>query len=211
MDLQFENEGVYNPPVIEKKTIFIVPGFKHLPTNKAYKEIAKILKKKGYYPIPITIPWKQTTISENTDYFLKVYKKIKRKKKYILGFSFGAMIAFIASTKVRVSGLILCSLSPYFKEDIVKANNQWLSAITEERYQDFLGLRFAGLVKQIKAKQILMLYGSKEEKSLINRVNETFDQVLSRDKYLIPILKTEHNIGDRRYLSKIHQTVKELL
>lgn len=193
-----------------KKTIFIIPGFRHKPKNKAYKEIAKILKSEGYSPILVTIPWKQTTISQNTKYFLKFYNKINTKKKYILGFSFGAMIAFIASTKVSVSGLILCSLSPYFKEDLLKMNIQKVSLIKKLRYDDFSKLDSVALAKQTKAKQILMLYGAKEAKSLIKRVTVTFDQILSTDKYLIPIQETEHNIGARKYLNKIHQIAKQL-
>lgn len=178
---------------MQEKIIFIIPGFRHLPTSRAYKEIATILKSEGYLPILVKIPWKQTTISDNTEYFLKKYKKFNSKKKYILGFSLGAMIAFIASTKVRVSGLILCSLSPYFKEDL-----------PSERFD------CATVARKTKAKQILMLYGAKEAKSLIKRVNEAFDQVTSRDKYLIPVRKTEHNIGDKRYLHKIHQATRAL-
>lgn len=187
--------------MIQKKTVFVIPGYKQRPTNKAYKEIAKILKSEGYSPILINIPWSKTTISQNTDYFLKKYKKINTKKKYILGFSFGAMIAFLASTKVSVSGLVLCSLSPYFKEDL-QINNRY--------YRDFSKLHCATLAKQIKAKQILMVYGTREEKSLKRRVTEAYDQISSVNKYLIPIRKTEHNIGHIRYLSKIHQIAKDL-
>lgn len=196
--------------MIKRKLIYIIPGFRHKPKNKAYKEIAKILKSEGYHPIPITIPWRKTTISQNCEYFLKVYKKIKTRKKYILGFSFGAMIAFLASTKVSTCGLILCSLSPYFKEDLSKVNKSWESSIMTQRYQDFSKLHCATLAKKIKAKQILMLYGVKEERSLIKRVTQAYDQISSRHKYLIPILETEHDIGDRRYLNKIHQIAKEL-
>lgn len=177
-----------------KKVIYIIPGYKHRPTNKAYKAIVKIVKSQGYTPILITIPWSKSTISENTSYFLKEFKKINAKKKYILGFSFGAMIAFIASTKVKVSGLILCSLSPYFKEDI--ASSQF---------------HCARLAKQLKAKQILMLYGARETKSLISRVTQAYDQIPSLHKYLIPIKETEHDIGNKKYLHKIHQVARELL
>ncbi|RJQ36944.1 hypothetical protein C4559_04405 [Candidatus Microgenomates bacterium] len=195
---------------MNKKIIYIIPGYRHKPANKAYKEIAKILKNEGYSPVLINISWKQTTISENTRYFLKEYKKINSRKKYILGFSYGAMIAFLASTKVAVSGLILCSLSPYFKEDFAKTKNKLISSITVNRYEDFLSLESTTLVKQIKAKKILLLYGVKEAKPLIKRVNETYDQILSLNKYLIPIKETDHNIGDRRYLNTIHQVAKGL-
>src|SRR5688572_27819883 len=101
-----------------RKTIFIIPGYRHGPTNKAYQSLAQILKSEGYEPIVVAIPWKKSTISENTQHFLKTYNKTKAGKKYVMGFSYGAMIAFIAATKVDVEGLILCSLSPFFSEDV---------------------------------------------------------------------------------------------
>ncbi len=193
--------------MIQEKTVFIIPGFRHKPTDKAYKTIANILKSEGYFPIPVTIPWKQTTISENTEYFLKKYKKIETKKKYILGFSFGAMIAFLASTKVKTSGLILCSLSPYFKEDMTKLRFNK----TSNRNKDFTTLNFSRLAKLVKSKRILMLYGTQETKALIHRTKDAFHKVVSKHKHLIPIQKTEHNIGDKRYLNTIHQATRELL
>lgn len=192
------------------KVIFIIPGFKHQPKNKAYKEIANMLKKEGYYPILITIPWKQTTISQNSEYFLQKYKKINSKKKYILGFSFGAMIALLASTKVNVSGLILCSLSPFFKEDLSKTNNRCIFALSTKRYQDFLKLHSKTLAKQIKARKIIMLYGTGEDKLLKKRVKQTFNHISSAQKYLIPIAEIEHDIGNRSYLNTIHQIAKKL-
>lgn len=196
--------------MIRRKPVFIIPGFKQRSQNKAYKEIAKILKTEGYFPIPVSIPWRQTTISQNTEYFLKKYKKINARKKYILGFSFGAMIAFIASTKVNVSGLILCSLSPYFREDLPKVNSRWNSLITPQRYEDFSNLHCATLSKQIKAKKTLLLYGSREAKSLIKRVKCAFYQISSPQKILISVKETDHNIGDRRYLYMIHKAAKNL-
>lgn len=62
-----------------QKPVFIIPGFKHRPANKAYKKIASLFKKEGYSPILIRIPWRGATISESTDYFLREYKKVHKK------------------------------------------------------------------------------------------------------------------------------------
>lgn len=194
----------------EKKIVFIIPGYKHKPSHRAYSQLAKILKSEGYHPILITIPWEQSTISENTVYFLKEYKKIRAKKKYILGFSFGAMIAFIASTKVSACGVILCSLSPYFKEDLTKAPTSFSSSGTRMLYKDFSQLRCSTLAKQVKAKQILLLYGTNEAKSLTKRVSQVYRHISVTQKHLIPIKDTEHDIGDRKYLYTIRQVSKVL-
>ena len=66
------------------------------------------------------------------------------------------------------------------------------------------------LIKKIKTKQIHMLYGSKEERSLKKRVNETFGHISSTRKRLIQIQKTEHTIGSMRYLQTIQQIAREL-
>ncbi len=194
---------------MKRKTIFIVPGYKHKPSNKAYKIITSMLKSDGHRPISVSIPWKQTTISENTEYFLKKYKRIRARNKYILGFSFGAMIAFLASTKVSASGLILCSMSPYFKEDLSKVNSND-SVLRRLRYEDFSKLNSAALAKEIKAKQILMMFGDKEEKSLIKRVTKTYRQLVTPYKRLITVRETDHNIGNKRYLHSIHHIFKTL-
>ncbi len=192
------------------KVIFIIPGFRQKPTDRAYQKIASILKSESYFPILIDIEWKNSTISQNCQYFLKVYKKAKARKKYILGFSYGAMIALLASTKVSVSGLILCSLSPYFKEDMPKINKN-LSLLMASRYRDFSKLHCAELAKKIKAKKILMLYGGQETTSLVRRVRNAFEQIPSVKKHLIRIPETKHEIGNKKYLSTIHEAAKHLL
>ncbi len=195
----------------QKKTIFIIPGFRQLSTSKTYKTLAKTLKKEGYFPILVAIPWKNSTLSQNITYFMNEYKKIRRKKKYILGFSYGAMIAFIAATKVTASGLILCSLSPYFKEDVLEIKRKTTSPLMIKRYKDFLQFHCQTLVKQLKTQQILMLYGKKEAFLLIRRVKEAFKYMPSAHKQLLPIKNTDHNIGNKRYLNQIHKAVHILL
>lgn len=193
-----------------KKSIFIIPGYRQTPQQKAYQAIAVILAQNGYEPIPVTIPWKNTTISENTECFLKAYRKVRTKKKYILGFSFGAMIAFLASTKVDVDGLILCSLSPYFNEDLPKVKKHALSPIQADRYEDFSNLHCGTLAKQLKAKQVLMVYGSKEARMLKRRVHDAFEKISTDEKLLLPVKYVDHAIGDRRYLQKIQQVARTL-
>jgi alpha-beta hydrolase superfamily lysophospholipase len=191
-----------------KKTIFIIPGYRQNPINKAYREISIILKKNGYHPILITIPWKNTTISQNADYFIRQYKKVYREKKYIMGFSFGAMIALLASTKVKASGLILCSLSPFFKEDLVLKKGIKKLSINQQLYQDLIKLQCSILAKKIKTNNVLLLYGSRETKSLINRTTQTYNQINKTNKRLIKIKNTSHDLGDKKYLNKISQITK---
>jgi alpha/beta superfamily hydrolase len=169
------------------KAVFIIPGFGQTTSQKSYQKITEIIKKEGFSPILVNIKW-NNSLTDSTKYFLKIYKKIHSKKKYILGFSYGAMIAFIAASKVRTSGLILCSLSPYFRENPSPA-----------------------IAKRVKTKQVFMLYGTEESKTLIKQVRTTFEQISAVEKHLIPVLQTDHRIGDKKYLIKIHEAARTLL
>lgn len=193
--------------MLAKKSVFIIPGFRQKTTSKGYKTLTKLLKKEGYNPILVDIPWQKSTLSEHADYFLQTYNNVATKNKYILGFSFGAVIAFLAATRVRSNGLILCSLSPYFKEDLLRLGLNKES----KNYRDFVKQSCTSLAKSIKTKNILMLYGQRETKSLINRVQNIFSHVLIRNKYLIPVQNAQHNIADKRYIDTIHLATKAFL
>lgn len=194
------------------KIMYVIPGFRHKITYRPYKAIAAILKKEGYHPVLVPIPWRETTITQNAYYLLKKYKicdcrKDKETKIYILGFSFGAMIALLAATKVRVSGLILCSLSPYFKEDLPKIAQ---SRVGDARQRDFSKLRCGVIARSLKARQVFMLYGMKEAASLIRRVKRTYRYIPLRKKFLIAIDGTDHTIGKTSYLQKITVAARTL-
>lgn len=192
------------------KVIFIIPGYRQLPTSNAYKELSKILKTEGYSPVVVNIPWKNRTISQNAKYFIKKYEKTQAHKKYILGFSYGAMIAFVAATQVKTEGVILCSLSPYFQEDAFRFNNP-TTQLMAERYMDFTSLHSKTLAKKLKTQHVLMLYGAKEAQALIKRVKETFEEISASQKSIIKIRKTDHNIGNKNYLHHIHKAAHILL
>lgn len=193
-----------------QKLVFLIPGFRHKITQNGYRSLRTKLKAEGYTVVPVAIPWKQSTILENTDFFLKKYKeKLEKfaassKNAYLLGFSYGALIAFLAATKLPVKGLILCSLSPYFKEDLPKKLFAGATVLQEKRFKTFSQLSVAKLTKKIKTKNVCMLYGEKESARLIKRSQSTFSSLLSPNKYLFSIQKTDHAISDKKYINAIH-------
>jgi hypothetical protein len=115
------------------------------------------------------------------------------------------MIAFIATNKIETDGLILCSLSPYFSEDLKNKRSKIKSQLEKKRFNDFMKLNNTDFAQKLKTKKLLMLYGKQEAKALIKRVNETFENVNIQNKHLIPIKNAEHNIADKKYLHKIEE------
>lgn len=188
----------------KKGTFFIIPGFRQKPTGKSYSEIASFLRKEGFNPAVIEIPWSRQSITENVEYFLKQYKKSRVKNKYILGFSYGAMIAFIASSHVSPEGLVLCSLSPYFKNDLKHKR-------TVKNINEFAQVNSTTIARTTRAKKVLMLYGKNEAKDLIKRASETFSDIKLENKFLIPVENVQHELGNKEYLFSIHASARILL
>lgn len=107
-----------------KKIAYIIPGYceSHL-RQRGYDKIAKFFEERGIEPIHVEIDWEKNKPKRFSDYtkqFLDLYRKPKGTKVYILGFSYGATIAFLTASETRPKTLILCSLSPYFEEDLVR-------------------------------------------------------------------------------------------
>lgn len=196
----------------QKKIVFIIPGFRQKPTQIAYRNIAKLLRQEAYFPVRLSVTWKDTTLSENiADVVSKIKKKVHGKEKiYLLGFSYGAMIAFLAATKIPVKGLILCSLSPFFKEDLVKLPIS-ASDLQKKRHESFSLYKAKKVAQKVKAKKVMMFYGANESKPLIARVKKTFRHIPISGKYLLSVQNVEHNIADKKYMTAIHYATKTFL
>lgn len=191
------------------KVVFLIPGFRHKVSHSGYNLLKKRLQKYGFRVVPVAIPWSGSTIADNTEFFMKKYMEkleklnVSSKDVYLLGFSYGALIAFLAATKISVKGLLLCSLSPFFKEDLPKKLPKNSSTLQTIRYKTFAALQNKKLAPKVKAKSVCMLYGEKESTALINRSKKTFRVIASKKKYLFAISKTQHNISDKKYINAI--------
>lgn len=190
------------------KIVFIIPGFYHSSKLKIYQDIAKKFEDQGIKPIILNIPWKKKIMSDYVTYFLKEYTKVNAEKIYTLGFSFGAMISFISSTKVDIDTQILCSLSPYFKEDLSLIRKWWLKSLGKNRTEDFHQFSYKKLSPLIKTKTFLLI-GEKETKEIFHTDNTVFN-LLKCKKTLTIVKGSKHDIGDENYLKSIEDIVDTL-
>ena len=84
-----------------EKVFYILPGFTEDEHSRlAYKEISNILSEKGIENKIIKITWKHKVMS---DYVNEALSQIDMSKEiYLIGFSYGAFISFIISTKINI-------------------------------------------------------------------------------------------------------------
>jgi hypothetical protein len=118
------------------------------------------------------------------------------------------MIGFIASAEVKIDTQILCSLSPYFAEDLKYARPWWLRALGRKRVSDFKSIKSDVLAKKIKTRTIMLL-GS-EEVEEIKRSNKRIYPLLRTKKEHYYIDQAKHQIEHPNYQKKIQDTIKKL-
>jgi predicted alpha/beta hydrolase family esterase len=99
------------------KTFFIIPGFKQKPTAKSFDWLREFLSKRGLKVVVVPIKWNYHVMSDWVKEFTTSYNTHKTDINYILGFSYGAVIALLVANILKPEKIFLCSLSSDFKED----------------------------------------------------------------------------------------------
>lgn len=172
-------------------------------------------KRSGITPIPVRIRWKKKVVPEflampeYVQQFLRQYRRQKEQETYVLGFSFGAMIALIAAARVKPSTLILCSLSPFFKEDLPR-----LPKLQQRHFQKIKPsatiYSFRGLAERITARtRTVIVVGGKEPPEVLRKAREA-KRKLSRSRLLI-IRDAKHRIAQAQYLASLHKLIVSLV
>lgn len=194
---------------IKKKVAYILPGYGQSSVRgPAYIKIAKFFEARGIKPISVKIEWRKNKpekFSEYVQQFLKQYKKQKNTLTYVLGFSYGANIALLAAPKAKPNMLILCSLSPYFEEDLKTIKSTWFrwwrKNFIESDYS------FDKLAQKIKNKTTLLI-GEHEDISSIKRAKDAKRKLL--DSRLIAVKNGLHKIGQKEYIKAVEKVVSTL-
>ena len=188
------------------KVVYIIPGFKEKVSLKGYQQAIKFFKLRNFKVIPIKISWKYKIMSDYVDEFFCQLSHNKSDDVYLFGFSFGAMIAFISAVKIKPKMLFLCSLSPYFKEDLKSLKKSWRNSFGKKRLEDLKNFSFQKLAKDITCKTFLIA-GEKEPKELHKRVNDAHKKIKNSELFIVDGAK--HEISQKEYIDKLYEVVSK--
>ena len=176
-------------------------------TNPRYRWLVAYLQNNRYDVQLVPITWNYRTVTQNAEEFLNFYNKNKSTENYILGFSYGAAIALMTANQTRPEKIILCSLSPDFKED-TKAMPKWFkNLIGKNRYADSKTRSARKIAKSVDTK-LAILYGEKEGNEypqLKKRSEETAR--LAAHSQLIVVGNAPHDISFPSYQAAIKKVV----
>lgn len=186
------------------KTVYIIPGCFEKTGQPVYVQISDYFRKKRYFVKPVNIDWKNKTMSDYVLQFKSIVKKDKGKNISVFGFSYGAMIAFISASDLKPKKLYLCSLSPYFKEDLKYIPVKWKKIVGKRRIKDLNTFSFDKIACGIKSKTYVFV-GDKEGNLSIRRAKLANKKI--KNSKLIIVLAAKHDISDKNYLSKIKENI----
>lgn len=137
------------------KAFFIIPGLTHQANEPQYRWLKNHVASMGYQPKLVPITWKRRTMSDYVQEFQTYFDEHRLEENHVLGFSFGAMIAFISAPKTRPEQLYLCSLSPYFSEDLPGLVQKEKRYMGKRRLQDFKHHRSHEIAKNIDCTTVI--------------------------------------------------------
>lgn len=187
-----------------KVTLFIIPGFKEKISDKQYIALRKSLSNKTYKVILVPIVWNHRFMTDWIDQFLSFYKKNCGEKNIVLGFSYGAMIALLTAKTLRPTRLFLCSLSPYFSEDLRYIPEQWKFFIGKRRTEDFRRYSMKEAVRGLHVETKVFI-GSVEQEKFVHLKRRCVAAAGALAATLVVIPDVSHNIGDERYRNALAQ------
>lgn len=187
--------------------MYIIPGFTHTGNEPGYKKTAALFRKKGYTPIIFHPAWKRKTVTDVAVDFLNFYeqKKHAHTKFSLLGFSFGAIIALITAGKIHPEKLFLCSLSPYFSEDLPNIPGWWKKFIGKRRVDDFSALSCKRLCALISSKTHIFVGEIEITRYPQLLIRAAHPHTLIKLSELTVIPKAKHDIGQKEYLQAISE------
>lgn len=190
-----------------KKVAFIIPGLFQTTKTKGYKQISSFFKSKNIKPILVDIDWKYKTLTDYIYQFKKIYEKNKANEIYLFGFSFGTLIAFSSANDIKSKALILCSLSPGFKEDLAYWKKSWKNIMGKNRWEDFKKYSFNEISRKIKTKTYILV-GEKEAKQMLKRSNDANNKL--KNSELIMVRGAKHDISRREYMDAVREVIYNL-
>lgn len=186
-----------------QKTFFIIPGFKEQATDKNYAWLFDFLKTKNYEVVSVPIDWNYKTLSDNAVELVDFLKKYQGGDNYVLGFSYGAVLAILTSNEIRPKKLYLCSLSPDFSEDLKDMSPDIKKYIGKRRCLDIRSRSGRKIAKEL-TKPTIIFYGEKEGEiypALKNRCTETAK--LASNAKLVVVKEAPHKINFPGYMNAI--------
>lgn len=197
------------------KTVFLIAGFwthTSAATPGYFTDVIQSFDPTKYTVIPVPLTWAHKTFSSYVVEFIEFYDRHKGTENIIVGNSFGAVAAFLAAPVVKPDLVVLCSLSPFFAEDLDQFKESYLlHRFGKRRLADMKQtLASSGAAAINKAGvATISLYGELEQQTsppLVRRVKQTATQL--ENNTLVEIKDAPHSLRDPVYIAGLQAVLQ---
>jgi len=187
-----------------KKRLYIIPGFGDQASQKSYRWIKEYAQEQAYEVVLVPIQWKRTTVNQWMEDFVSVLDEGTSSESVVLGFSFGALILMFASARFSFKKIIVCSLSPYFQEDIPQLPREALLPLGKRRVEAFRKRPFPVASKKAAA---VFIIGDKDFSLAITRTKKAY-KLWKYQKKITVLPSVGHTLNDPMYMKEIKKNLK---
>ena len=192
-------------------TFFIIPGFRQSVADDLYQWLVRYLSHKQINIVAVEIHWNYRTMRDYITEFQIIYQKNKTKVNYVLGFSYGAVIAVMTGQDLLVDRLLLCSLSPDFAEDRTAMSPEIVTYIGKKRYTE-ASSRLAQAIAKNLTVQTVLFCGEKESVLYPQMLIRAQEMVSSaQHAKLVMVENAPHDIGFLEYQREIIRELDQIL
>lgn len=185
------------------KKLYIIPGFGETTRDPGYKEIIAEIKSCGWEVVPINLKWDRST---TTDWLKQIEKKVGKgdpENSYIFSFSIGAYLTILLNPKIKFKGYLLCSPSPFFKEDLPKLPDIAKKVLGTKRWEIFKNFKCPD---KLNGKATFII-GDKDLPLAISRTKNIFKKWKGKKKIII-LKDVSHDIANDLYISTVLKEIK---
>lgn len=190
------------------KKAIIIPGLTEEIITEPYERIAGYFKESGFRPTIIRPNWSEKNTKKWVEAILNSIDG-KHDEVTIFGFSMGAMIALLCSTRITLENLILCSPSGYFLEYaplLTKDDMAWATS----NITDFKDLSARVTLSDSSSANTFVLAGGKELEDWADFRQWISDIQAQTSWSLTTIKDTGHEIEAQEYQDAVSKLIKNL-
>jgi pimeloyl-ACP methyl ester carboxylesterase len=193
------------------KSAFIVPGWgEKASTVKKYGQVGRMFVKKDYGVEYVDLTWSRKTMTQWVAELTELAKGKSDTDISLLGFSLGGMASFIASSKVEVENLILCSPSGFFREYMSIIPREDMAWMGKRRREDFNNLSWRNALETSRVANGYILIGEKELEMWPDFKLWVSELEQATGWRLIVVPEADHDIALLAYQEAIMKVVKGL-
>lgn len=142
--------------------VLIIPGFLQGRLSPSLRLLTWNLEHSGHKASIVPVSWIDRTLTDWLEDIEGYLKDRHLTDTTLIGFSYGAMIAAMLASRQTPKQLILCSMSPYWAEDLASRRLTWFDKyIQKRRIRDFITYRFEHVARTISSPTTILV-GEKE-------------------------------------------------